>query len=220
METEDVQIGGGEAAEDPFEDVPTGVKDVSEGPEEERLGGENPSVEETAEADDPLAEPEPGEFMEDPEEEPVEDDEDAYPHGEGDPTGVGETEDEPTGEGAELASVPEDVPTEAPISAEPSAEQPQEEPPAEEPKKGKGKTTKKSQRSKGDLRCYAILLANSSGNYEDRGTVDAHNEEHALRIAWESIDAKDGTIAAVPKRYFRPRKVTVQPVQQTKFTIE
>lgn len=207
METEEDIDLGGEGVADPFDGDPadepaTGVVDVSDGPEEARLGGVNTSDLDPADPADPGQEPPPGEdpMLQEPGDEPPIGEPPADPLDDPDPL-------------PEEGGIPDDD-----AGSEPDPE-PDPEPPAPEPdEQAQAKPPKKSKGGK-PLRQYTMLVANQSGNYEDCGTIDAHNEEHAIRTFWPTRDQESGTVAAVPARYFRPRSIKVQPVTNTKVTI-
>lgn len=220
METDQTEA----ATDDPFAGIPTGtgdVLDVSEAPEEERLGGRNPSeaAEAEAQAEADAIDPEDAE---DPANQGVFDPASQTlvpPEGSEEPAlpePSAEQEAEAEAKVAEQPTPPVEEPAEAPApepdpEPDPPAEEPAPDPepdPAEEEAKAKKKPAAKKSKAK-DLRKYTILLADSKGKLEVKPEVEAHNEEHALRqgYAAHATDNKQVEMAAVPTRYLRVRKL-------------
>lgn len=225
MEASD-PLAGGEQPYDPFEDEEqpeVTVEDVSEGPDGERLGGENPS--ESPPEPDPLeadaaaeaaaaAEAEP-----DPEAEPLTtDDQPAEPEpeptdpaAEAEPTEVVEPEPEPTAAAEELASAPEEP--------DPPAEEPKEE---VKPKRSSGNKTKRKKGERTTTRSYIVVECDSKGKPTGiAGEGEYGSETHAVETVFGGMEGvKKANLVAIPSRFWRMRTLEAEEelVRKTKIT--
>jgi len=177
--SDDLDLGGGEAAatgaEDPLAGIPAEpIEDVSAAPEEERLGGEGAEI----------GEPGPGEVLEEPEEPDL-----AEPLAEEDAEKTAEPDEEPP--------------------AEKTAEQPPVTPPVEEPKKPAKKSGKKAPKTQSreyeiiriDGDALALPL---KAPVKARNGDDAIKE--AYKALAESAE-ETMTLVAVPTGYWNPKEV-------------
>lgn len=221
MEASDPLAAPQETTDDPFAETPsdplTDEGDLPPGVEPGSLGGENP----TAEGEDEVAEPEPGEFMEDPEELPAEGDEEDYPPeaeadvapvSEGDD--IDETSDEEAGTTVEDSDPPSD---DEPEADEPEADEPEAKPEAEAKPEVEDEPTAEDGR-----RGYVILKGSEQqgvweeafprkGRSKKPATLQARNGSAALRAAYRKLtDDGEGdfVLVAVPAKLFNPKPVS------------
>lgn len=246
---ESVDLGGGEQVDDPLGGVePDSVFDEGEaaelppGVEQGSLGGDNPSVEEEGDpldADDPPAEPEPGEFLEDPEEaDPLADPlpPEATPEPEAEPVPA-EPEPDPAPE-PEPEPEPEPPPTET-APPEPPAEPTTEVGGSAKAKKGGTKGTKakrKARPGKGDdIREYRPFQgvefdpddekhvrelakhAAAGRLWLSHDPVESRSGQLALRVIYRDLSGGEEQtlrIAAVPEKLWSPKTVAGQKMDQ------
>jgi hypothetical protein len=235
--SESIDLSGDTPSEDPFSEVPSDPLvgtpsepiDLSEAPEEQRLGGTDAPL--VPPEEEPI-EPAPGEFMEDPEEptevgpeadDPTEpapdldeqpaaqpDLDEPLPPEEGGP-GYEETQHEAAAEAA--AVLPEEAPEPAESPAEPETpEPPLPEPPAE-PEPPPAESAKKGS----PTRTYFVLEQQTQDVdpegepvFRERTTVVAHNGEGALRKAYRKLfgDSEEQvTMVVVPESMWKPKPV-------------
>lgn len=169
---DDVNLGGEPAVSDPFEDVEDGqpeepvFKDVSGGPEEERLGGIDP------EPDDVGMPEEPAEVEEAEE----------------------SAADETVSVAEEVGQVGEALTTEE--EAKPKSKSPQ--------------------------RTYRVFEQDSETTFTEQPSVEAHNADTALRIAFQELVGDEPTatrtLCVVPERFWRWQTVEARVTTDT--TIE
>lgn len=238
--SESIDLSGDTPTEDPFSEVPSDPLvgtpsepiDLSEAPEEERLGGTDAPL--VPPEEEPI-EPAPGEYMQDPEEPPADEEpieiggesvvpepgvteeevrdvaaEAELPPEEGGP-GYEETQHEAAAEAA--AVLPEDAPEPAESPAEPETpEPPLPEPPAE-PEPQPAEAAKKGS----PTRTYFVLEQQTQDVdpegepvFRERTTVVAHNGEGALRKAYRKLfgDSEEQvTMVVVPESMWKPKPV-------------
>lgn len=167
------------------------IEDVSDAPEEERLGGEGAELDEAAP---------PPQVSELGAEEPVAE-EPAAPEPEPEPEPAAEPEPEPAAE-------PEPEP-------EPAAEEPK----AEEKPKEKPKKKPKAKKSASPERTYKILVLDEDGQHWEipaalKEGIESKNTEQALREAYNTLSPEADesmTLVAVPGHYWKPRPVKAVP---------
>lgn len=198
-ETHDLSLGGETAADDPFNEpegapLPPEPVDVSDGPDEERLGGENA----------PPEDPEPGEETPGDEDSPAD-----YPEPEGEP----EPEPEPPAPEPEPpAPEPEDDEPD-PIAAAAKEEGEGEQEPQQDA------ATKAPVRTYFVLEGGTP----EAEEWRLRTTVVAHNGEGAVRKAYRELYSENPdtqtTLVVVPQSMWRPRQVQGKASQNVSIEI-
>lgn len=194
---------------DPFADVPADEGAPAE-PAEGTLGGDGATLDELEEQ--PLnAEPQPGDFLEDPEAEPA------------------EPEAEPAAEeGAQPPVEPVET-IEGAAAAQESESEPESEPAPEAKSKPASGDAEPAKKSGSSTRHYAILMKNPdtgewSEPFAEEGGIEAANGEIALREAYGRLVPGDSEeqieLVCFPTHYWKPKKVGAKAKVRRSVTIE
>lgn len=213
---------------DPFATVPA---DGGGEPDPElvapgELGGENPSEETEQEelAPDPLAEPAPGEFMEEPEEETTEPEPEPEPAPEAAASPAAEDEPiEPPSEeelaadaeaeaaAAEEAKAEEPEPTPEPESPPPSAPEPDQTKKKSQPKSGGKKPKAAASDAPKGSREYVVLKCDKDENPTGiAGEGTWRSDKDARRAVFSQMDDSEAKLVAIPARYWKVKTLKAQ----------
>ena len=234
--TSDVDLGG-EAADDPFKDVPPDPLadgDLPPGVIQGSLPGDNPSeMEPEAEAGDP--EPEPGEFMEEPEER-----DDLIPDEEEAP--AAEVPDDKPDALAEPEAEPETHPQpepETPVAGSGSGEKSADPPKPEKPKAAKRQSKAKKGKGKkqsSQTREYVILrkgvepgewreaFERPDPDSDEPFVLESRNGTTALRAAYRLLseaesEPQEYLLICVPRNMWQIKKVAGRVHRQTAISV-